>query len=134
MYIRVKRLKTTAFLHVEPTDTVASVKAKLHDLLQQPPEAQQLHKDGAALEDSRILADLKVESDDVLVLTLKKPGERGGRGAGVRAVGEHAGPNLPINALQTGRGSRHRSWNMTKRARRTSEGGAALAAHFFVLR
>lgn len=74
MYIRVKRLKTTAFLHVEPTDSVASVKAKLHDLLQQQPDAQQLHKDGTLLADDKSLADLKIESDDVLVLTLKKPG------------------------------------------------------------
>ena len=35
MYIRVKRLKATYFLHVEPTDTILEVKAKLQDLVEQ---------------------------------------------------------------------------------------------------
>ena len=35
MYVKVKRQKTTIFLLVEPADTVASVKQKLEDLLQQ---------------------------------------------------------------------------------------------------
>ena len=35
MYIRVKRQKTTIFLHVEPTDTVLEVKQKLQDLVEQ---------------------------------------------------------------------------------------------------
>jgi len=35
MYIRVKRKKTTIFLHVEPTDTVLEVKQKLQDLVEQ---------------------------------------------------------------------------------------------------
>ena len=34
MYIRVKRLKATYFLHVEPTDTVLEVKSKLQELLE----------------------------------------------------------------------------------------------------
>ena len=75
MYIRVKRLKTTAFLHVEPTDTVASIKAKIHDLLQQPPDNQQLYKDGTLLEDGRSLVELKIETDDVITLALKQPGK-----------------------------------------------------------
>ena len=74
MYIRVKRLKTTAFLHVEPSDTISSVKSKLLELLQTPPSNQQLYKNGTLLEDSRSLADLKVETDDVLELALKKEG------------------------------------------------------------
>ena len=74
MYIRVKRLKTTTFLQVEPTDTISSVKAKLEVLLQQPPEKQQLYKDGALLEDSRSLAELRIETDDILALALKQPG------------------------------------------------------------
>lgn len=35
MYVRVKRNKTTIFLHVEPTDTVLEVKQKLQELVQQ---------------------------------------------------------------------------------------------------
>ena len=34
MYVRVKRKKTTIFLHVEPTDTVLEVKQKLQDLVE----------------------------------------------------------------------------------------------------
>lgn len=35
MYVRVKRSKTTIFLHVEPTDTVLELKQKLQELVQQ---------------------------------------------------------------------------------------------------
>jgi hypothetical protein len=35
MYVRVKRKKTTIFLHVEPTDTVLEVKQKLQELVEQ---------------------------------------------------------------------------------------------------
>lgn len=35
MYVRIKRQKTTIFLHVEPTDTVLEVKQKLQELVQQ---------------------------------------------------------------------------------------------------
>jgi hypothetical protein len=35
MYIRVKRKKTTVFMHVEPTDTVLEVKQKLQELIEQ---------------------------------------------------------------------------------------------------
>eukprot|EP00200_Dunaliella_tertiolecta_P019086 CAMPEP_0202405868 /NCGR_PEP_ID=MMETSP1128-20130828/7366_1 /ASSEMBLY_ACC=CAM_ASM_000463 /TAXON_ID=3047 /ORGANISM="Dunaliella tertiolecta, Strain CCMP1320" /LENGTH=148 /DNA_ID=CAMNT_0049010579 /DNA_START=127 /DNA_END=574 /DNA_ORIENTATION=- len=65
MYIRVKRKKTTIFLHVEPTDTVLEVKQKLQDLVEQPPEKQQLFKGTQLLEDARKLAEAKVENDDV---------------------------------------------------------------------
>jgi hypothetical protein len=35
MYVRLKRKKQTFFLHVDPTDTVAQMKAKLADVVQQ---------------------------------------------------------------------------------------------------
>ena len=35
MYVRIKRQKTTIFLHVEPTDTVLELKQKLQELVQQ---------------------------------------------------------------------------------------------------
>mmetsp|Transcript_9929 Transcript_9929/g.24838 ORF Transcript_9929/g.24838 Transcript_9929/m.24838 type:complete len:94 (+) Transcript_9929:109-390(+) len=70
MYIRVKRKKTTMFLHVEPTDTIIEVKQKLQELVEQPPESQQLFKNNALLEDAKRLADLKIENDDIIALTL----------------------------------------------------------------
>eukprot|EP00198_Chlamydomonas_reinhardtii_P004821 XP_001694157.1 predicted protein [Chlamydomonas reinhardtii] len=73
MYVRVKRQKTTYFLHVEPTDTVLEVKQKLQELVDQPPESQQLFKGQAVLEDARKLIDLKVENDDVLALCYLQP-------------------------------------------------------------
>mmetsp|Transcript_2449 Transcript_2449/g.4107 ORF Transcript_2449/g.4107 Transcript_2449/m.4107 type:complete len:90 (+) Transcript_2449:197-466(+) len=69
MYVRVKRKKTTVFLHVEPTETILEVKQKLQELLEQPPEKQQLFKNNVPLEDAKKLADLRVENDDVLALT-----------------------------------------------------------------
>mmetsp|Transcript_19766 Transcript_19766/g.58651 ORF Transcript_19766/g.58651 Transcript_19766/m.58651 type:complete len:95 (+) Transcript_19766:91-375(+) len=69
MYVRVKRRKQTFFLHVEPTDTILELKSKLQDLVQQPPERQQLLKETTVLEDAKKLADLKVENDDVLAVT-----------------------------------------------------------------
>ncbi|KXZ49506.1 hypothetical protein GPECTOR_21g732 [Gonium pectorale] len=73
MYVRVKRLKTTYFLHVEPTDTVLEVKQKLQELVDQPPESQQLHKGQTVLDDAKKLIDLKVENDDVLALCYLQP-------------------------------------------------------------
>lgn len=35
MYIRVKRKKTTIFLHVDATDTVLEIKQKLQELVEQ---------------------------------------------------------------------------------------------------
>jgi hypothetical protein len=35
MYVRLKRQRQTVFLHVDPTDTVAQMKAKLADVVQQ---------------------------------------------------------------------------------------------------
>ena len=37
MFVKVKRQKMTIFLLVEPTDSVASVKQKLEELVQQVP-------------------------------------------------------------------------------------------------
>lgn len=41
----------------------------------QPPEKQQLHKNSTLLEDAKKLAELKVENDDVLAVTLMQDGE-----------------------------------------------------------
>lgn len=72
MYVRIKRSKTTIFLHVEPTDTILEVKQKLQELTQQGPDTQRLYLGKTMLEDARQLADLKVENDDVLALTYQQ--------------------------------------------------------------
>lgn len=73
MYVRVKRQKTTYFLHVEPTDTVLEVKQKLQELVDMQPESQQLLKEQFVLDDAKKLNDLKVENDDVLALCFMQP-------------------------------------------------------------
>lgn len=71
MYIRVKRQRSTAFLHLSPSDTVAAVKQKLKELYDIDPKNQRLYKDGTVLEDNRSLAELKIETDDVLVVAFQ---------------------------------------------------------------
>lgn len=73
MFIRVKRKKTTYFLHCDPSETVVETKHKLHALSDVPVDQQRLvllpaH---AVLDDNKTLADQKVENDAVVALTLK---------------------------------------------------------------
>ncbi|CAA0410531.1 unnamed protein product [Arabidopsis thaliana] len=74
MYIRVKRMKTTYFIQCDPTETVLDVKQKLFALIEQPVNNQRLvlMSTEEVLEDSKSLADQKVENDAVVALTLKK--------------------------------------------------------------
>ncbi|XP_066398171.1 uncharacterized protein [Miscanthus floridulus] len=74
MYIRVKRNKTTYFIQCEPTETALSIKQKLHSLIDQPPINQQLFlwPSTDVLEDSKTLADQKVENDSIVALALRK--------------------------------------------------------------
>ncbi|XP_015877740.3 uncharacterized protein LOC107414159 [Ziziphus jujuba] len=74
MYIRVKRSKTTYFIQCEPTETILDIKQKLHVLIDQPVNDQRLilASTGEILEDSKTLADQKVENDAVVALTLRK--------------------------------------------------------------
>lgn len=74
MYIRVKRSKTTYFIQCEPTETTLNVKEKLQNLIDQPANDQRLILVGTeeVLEDSKSLADQKVENDAVVALTLRK--------------------------------------------------------------
>lgn len=62
MYIRVKRNKTTYFLHCDATEKILDIKQKLHDLIDQPVNDQRLIlvATGEVLEDSKTLADQKV--------------------------------------------------------------------------
>ncbi|KAA3468374.1 Ubiquitin [Gossypium australe] len=74
MYIRVKRSKTTYFIQCDPTETTLDIKQKLHTLIDQPANDQRLilMNTGDILEDSKTLADQKVENDAVVALTLRK--------------------------------------------------------------
>ncbi|KAF5749492.1 Ubiquitin-like superfamily protein [Tripterygium wilfordii] len=74
MYIRVKRVKTTYFIQCDPTETILDIKSKLHTLIDQPVNDQRLvlAETGEVLEDSKTLADQKVENDAVVALTLRK--------------------------------------------------------------
>ncbi|PSC72925.1 polyubiquitin 9 [Micractinium conductrix] len=74
MYVRVKREKLTVFLHVEPHDTVELLKAKLQELLQQPAEDLRLYKEGAALEEGKTLAELRMQNDDELAVAFRLDG------------------------------------------------------------
>lgn len=125
-------LPQTVFLHVDPTDTVANLKLKLQELLQQargeaaaarrgvqdraplaslhdlttprplpppaahvqPAEAQQLYKEGAALEEGRSLAELGVENDDELAVAYRGAGEE--RGAGLCCCRAAAAPSARL--------------------------------------
>ncbi|KAK4353576.1 hypothetical protein RND71_025770 [Anisodus tanguticus] len=74
MYIRVKRNKTTYFIQCDPTETILQLKEKLYNLIDQPVNDQRLvlMPAGDVLEDSKSLADQKVENDAVVALTLRK--------------------------------------------------------------
>ncbi|XP_021275876.1 uncharacterized protein LOC110410483 [Herrania umbratica] len=74
MYIRVKRSKTTYFIQCDPTETALDIKQKLCTLIDQPVNDQRLIlvNTGEILEDSKTLADQKVENDAVVALTLRK--------------------------------------------------------------
>lgn len=74
MYIRVKRSKTTYFLQCDPTETILEIKQKLLALIDQPVSDQRLILvgTGEVLDDSKTLADQKVENDAVVALTLRK--------------------------------------------------------------
>ncbi|KAK9120592.1 hypothetical protein Syun_018209 [Stephania yunnanensis] len=76
MYIRVKRNKTTYFVQCDPTETILAIKQKLCSLIDQSVNDQRLILRATAdvLEDSKTLADQKVENDAVVALTLRKDG------------------------------------------------------------
>ncbi|CAI0427591.1 unnamed protein product [Linum tenue] len=76
MYIRVKRIKTTYFIQCDPTEKVIEIKQKLNVLTEQAVNDQRLilMPSGEVLEDSKSLADQKVENDAVVALTLRKDG------------------------------------------------------------
>ncbi|XP_020108564.1 uncharacterized protein LOC109724231 isoform X3 [Ananas comosus] len=74
MYIRVKRNKTTYFIQCDPTETALNIKQKLHALVDQPPDNQRLTlvATNDVLDDSKTLADQKVENDAIVALSVRK--------------------------------------------------------------
>lgn len=64
MFIRVKRKKTTYFLHCEPSETTLEVKSKLQVLTDHDVDIQRLTliSNQQVLEDAKTLADQKVSS------------------------------------------------------------------------
>ncbi|CAI9098750.1 OLC1v1035448C3 [Oldenlandia corymbosa var. corymbosa] len=74
MYIRVKRNKTTYFLQCLPSEKVLQIKEKLQVLIDEPVNNQRLIliQTGEVLDDSKSLADQKVENDAAVALTLRK--------------------------------------------------------------
>ncbi|KAG0574054.1 hypothetical protein KC19_VG231100 [Ceratodon purpureus] len=77
MFIRVKRKKTTYFLHCDPSECVLETKAKLQALSDVPVDRQRLvlvTSGPTILEEGRSLADQKVQNDAVVALTLRVKG------------------------------------------------------------
>ncbi|KAI5080629.1 hypothetical protein GOP47_0003812 [Adiantum capillus-veneris] len=74
MHIRVKRKKTTYFVHCEPSDTVLQVKNKLEALTDSPASNQRLilMDSHHVLDDGQTLAQQQVENNSIIALTLKK--------------------------------------------------------------
>ncbi|XP_073098678.1 uncharacterized protein [Elaeis guineensis] len=74
MYVRVKRNKTTYFVQCDPTETTLDIKQKLQNLIDQPSNNQRLTlvATNDVLDDSKTLAEQKVENDAIVALTLRK--------------------------------------------------------------
>ncbi|KAL0915532.1 hypothetical protein M5K25_015958 [Dendrobium thyrsiflorum] len=74
IYIRVKRHKTTYFIQCDPTESTLDIKQKLQELVDQPTNNQRLTlvSTNEILDDSKTLAEQKVENDSIVALTLKK--------------------------------------------------------------
>ncbi|EFJ10165.1 hypothetical protein SELMODRAFT_128652 [Selaginella moellendorffii] len=78
MFIRVKRKKTTYFLHCDPSETVLEIKQKLQALSENHVDDQRLIliANKLVLEDHKTLADQKVENDAIVAMTLKIRGKK----------------------------------------------------------
>eukprot|EP00897_Mesotaenium_endlicherianum_P009093 jgi/Mesen1/8211/ME000442S07483 len=70
MFVRVKRMKTTYFVHCEPSESALELKQKVEALTEHPVEEQRLIvlPSETVLDDSKTLADQKVENDAVIAL------------------------------------------------------------------
>ncbi|XP_020265785.1 uncharacterized protein LOC109841278 [Asparagus officinalis] len=74
MYIRVKRNKVTYFVQCDPTETTLEIKQKLQGLIDQTSNNQRLTlvSTNEVLDDSKTLADQKVENDAIVGLSIRK--------------------------------------------------------------
>jgi hypothetical protein len=70
MYVRVKRQKIILFIQVEPSDKTSDIKSEIESLIKKQPDQQRLFKDGILLDNDQTLAELKIENDDILALSL----------------------------------------------------------------
>eukprot|EP00906_Rhabdomonas_costata_P021675 RCo031442 len=77
MFVRVKREKSTYFLHCSPGDVVLRLKQELCTILGEgrtPEQVRLLSGEGTILPDSATLASCGVENDTVLNMVLQKEG------------------------------------------------------------
>ncbi|XP_002986416.2 ubiquitin [Selaginella moellendorffii] len=95
MFIRVKRKKTTYFLHCDPSETVLEIKQKLQALSENHVDDQRLIliANKLVLEDHKTLADQKVENDAIVAMTLKIRETGDWEEVAIDKPGEHPKPD-----------------------------------------
>merc|ERR1711865_454496 len=79
-YVRVRRQMTTTFLWVDPADTAADLKAKIHKITKVPAGDIKLFIDktgDVVLDETKSLADQKVDNDQELFMVYRKEGGEG---------------------------------------------------------
>ncbi len=65
----------TVFFDVEPKDTILSLKQKIYEKVNLPPENQSLVFDGKLLEDGQTIADCGLKDDSIIHMILRARGE-----------------------------------------------------------
>ena len=65
----------TVSFEVEPKDTILSVKQKIYEKVNLPPENQSLVFEGKLLEDGQTVADCNLKNDSIIHMILRAKGE-----------------------------------------------------------